>query len=65
MNIEKLLLAILLSLIVLLGITMIGMLIVVCVTYLLSTGQYFGLVGIILFLILFVCLVSYLYKYAE
>lgn len=65
MNIEKLLLAILLSLIVLLGITMIGVLIVTWVTYLISMGQYSGLVGIILVLILFACLVSYFYKNAE
>jgi hypothetical protein len=65
MNIEKLLFAILLSLIVLLGITMIGMLIVVFVTCLLSTGQYFGLIGIISVLILFACLVSHFYKNAE
>jgi hypothetical protein len=65
MNIEQLLFAILLSLIVLLGITMIGMLIVVCVTCFLSTGQYSGLIGVISVLILFVCLVSYFYKNAE
>ena len=65
MNIEKLLLAILLSLIVLLGITMIGMLIVASVTCFLSIGQYSGLIGIISVLILFVCLVSYFYKNAE
>lgn len=65
MNIEKLLLAILLSLIVLLGITMIGMLIVVGVICLLSMGQYSGLIGLILVLILFVCLASYFYKTVE
>lgn len=65
MNIEKLLFAILLSLIVLLGISIIGILIVVCVTYFISIGQYFGLISIILVLILFVCLVSYFYKNAE
>lgn len=65
MNIEKLFLAILLSLIVLLGAFMIGVLIVTWVTYLISMGQYSGLVGLILVLILFVCLVSYFYKNAE
>ena len=65
MDIEKLLLAILLSLIVLLGAFMIGVLIVTWVTYLISMGQYSGLVGLILVLILFVCLVSYFYKNAE
>lgn len=65
MNIEKLLLAILMSLIVLLGISIIGILIVVCVTYLISIGQYSGLIGLISVLILFVCLVSYFYKNAE
>lgn len=65
MNIEKLLLAILLSLIVILGAFMIGVLIVTWVTYLISMGQDFGLIGLILVLILFVCLVSYFYKNAE
>lgn len=65
MNIEKLLLAILLSLIVLLGAFMIGVLIVTWVTYLISMGPDFGLIGLILVLILFVCLVSYFYKNAE
>lgn len=65
MNIEKLLFAILLSLIVLLGAFMIGVLIVTWVTYLISIGQYSGLIGLILVLILFVCLVSYFYKNVE
>jgi hypothetical protein len=65
MDIEKLLLAILLSLMVLLGAFMIGVLIVTWVTYLISMGQYSGLIGIILVLILFVCLASYFYKNVE
>lgn len=65
MNIEKLLFAIFLSLLVLLGISIIGILIVVCVTYFISIGQYSGLIGIISILILFVCLVSYFYKNIE
>lgn len=65
MNIEKLLFAILMSLIVLLGISIMGLLIVVCTTYFISIGQYSGLIGIISVLILFVCLVSYFYKNAE
>ena len=54
MNIEKLLLAILLSLIVLLVAFMIGVLIVVCVAYFISIGQYSGLIGIISVLILLI-----------
>lgn len=65
MDIEKLLLAILLSLIVLLGTIMIGILIVACVTYFISMELYSSLIGIISVLILFVCLVSYFYKNAE
>ena len=65
MDIEKLLFAIFFSLLVLLGISIIGILIVVCVTYLISIGQYSGLIGLISVLILFVCLVSYFYKNAE
>lgn len=65
MNIEKLLFAIFFSLLVLLGISIIGILIVVCVTYLISTGQYSGLIGLISVLILFACLVSYFYKTVE
>ena len=65
MNIEKLLLAILMSLIVLLGISIISVLIVGCVIYFISIEQYSSLIGIISVLILFVCLVSYFYKNAE
>lgn len=68
MNIEKLLLAILLSLaflLVLIGIIMLGMLIVNFITSFLSMEQYFGLIGIIAVLILFICLVSYFYKNVE
>lgn len=65
MNIEKLLLAILLSLIVLLGVCVIGVLIVVCVTYFISIGQYSGLVAVIAVLTLFGYLVHYFYKNAE
>ena len=65
MNIEKLLLAILLSLIVLFGVSVIGVLIVVCVTYFISIGQYSGFVIVIAVLTLFVSLVLYFYKNAE
>lgn len=65
MDIEKLLLAILLSLIVLLGISIIGVLIVGFTIYFISIEQYSSLIGIIAGLILFVCLVSYFYKNAE
>jgi hypothetical protein len=65
MNIEKLLLAILLSLLVLLGISITCLLIVACVTYFISIGQCSGLIGIISVLILFVFLVSYFYKNIE
>lgn len=68
MDIEKLLLAILLSLaflLVLIGIIMLGMLIVNFITSFLSMEQYFGLIGIIAVLILFICLVSYFYKNVE
>lgn len=65
MDIEKLLFAIFFSLLVLLGISIIGILIGVCVTYLISIGQYSSLIGIISFLILFICLVHYFYKTCE
>ena len=65
MDIEKLIFAILFSLIALLGISMIAILIVFCMTYFMSIGTYSGLIGIILVLILFVCLVSYFYKSIE
>ena len=60
MNIEKLL-----SLLVLLGISTTGLLIVACITYFISVGQYSGLIGIMSVLILFVCLVPYFYKNIE
>lgn len=65
MNIEKLLFAILLSLLALLGISLIGLLIAVCVTYFLSIGQYSVIVAVIAILILFGYLVHYFYKNAE
>lgn len=65
MNIEKLLFAISMSLTVLLGISIIGLLIVVCITYFISIEQYSVWIGIISVLILFVCLVSHFYKNAE
>ena len=65
MDIEKLLLAILLSLLILLGISIMSILIIACMTYFISIGQYFSLIEILLVLILFIYLVSYFYKNAE
>ena len=65
MNIEKLLLAILLSLLVLLLICVIGIILAACITHFLSMGQYYGLVAIIAVFILFVYLVHYFYKNAK
>ena len=65
MNIEKLLFAIFLSLLTLLGISIIGVLIVGCIIYFISIEQYSNLIVIISFLILFICLVCYFYKTCE
>ena len=65
MNIEKLLFAIFLSLLILLGISMISVLIVGCVIYFISIDSYSSLIAVIVGLILFVCLVSYFYKNVE
>lgn len=65
MDIEKLLFAIFLSLLVLLGIGVTCILVAVCVTYFVSIEQYSGLIGVILVLVLFVCLVYWFYKNVE
>lgn len=65
MDVEKLLLAILLSLLILLGISIMSILIIACMTYFISIGQYFSLIGILLALLLFIYLVYYFYKNAE
>lgn len=65
MDIEKLLFAIFLSLLVLLGIGVTCILVAVYVTYFVSIEQYSALIGVILVLVLFVCLVYCFYKNAK